>query len=72
MPGTGTCLVQALALQVLLEREGFPASLCIGVARGQRGQLEGHAWVESQGRILIGGSEHGCYTPLEAFKGELL
>src|SRR5687768_10065352 len=42
-----TCLVQALALQVLLMRQGYGARLCIGVAKGQQGRLEAHAWVES-------------------------
>ncbi len=54
-----TCLVQALAIQVLLLREGYPANLKIGVTKGDRGELQAHAWVESEGRILNGGSEIG-------------
>ena len=50
-----TCLTQALAVQVLLERRGYRAHLCIGVARGAPRRLEGHAWVEHQGQIVIGG-----------------
>lgn len=50
-----TCLTQALATQVLLSRRGHQASLCIGVARSEQGQFQAHAWVECQGRIVIGG-----------------
>ena len=50
-----TCLTQALAVQVLLDRRGYPAHLRIGVARGAQRLLEGHAWVEHQGQIIIGG-----------------
>jgi Transglutaminase-like superfamily len=64
-----TCLVQALALQVLLMRQGYGGRLCIGVAKGQQGRLEAHAWVESQGRVLLGGAICGRYTPLPALEG---
>ncbi|HEY0606522.1 MAG TPA: lasso peptide biosynthesis B2 protein [Herpetosiphonaceae bacterium] len=64
-----TCLPQALAAQVLLRRNGHAADLKIGVARDERGRLEAHAWVESAGRIVIGGSASTVarYTPLPAF-----
>src|SRR5438093_12242566 len=42
VPGA-TCLTQALATKVLLERLGQPATLRIGVAKGARGQIEAHA-----------------------------
>jgi hypothetical protein len=57
IPGGGNCLVQALATQVLLDRRNRPAQLRIGVARGRLGQFEAHAWVESEGKIVIGGTE---------------
>ena len=66
-----TCLTQALAAQVLLARRGCPARLSIGVAKSQEGQLEAHAWVESEGRVLIGGLEGlSRYTPLPSLDGE--
>ena len=65
-----TCLTQALATQVLCARQGHTACLCIGVAKGERGHLEAHAWVESQGRIVIGGSAVEHYTLLSAFEAE--
>lgn len=61
-----TCLPQALTAQVLLRRYGYAADLKIGVAREDGGRLEAHAWVESAGQIVIGGSASALarYTPL--------
>jgi hypothetical protein len=49
-----SCLTQALATQVLLGRLGYASALRIGVAKDLQGQLEAHAWVESDGTIIIG------------------
>lgn len=66
-----TCLPQALAVRMLLRQQGHPARLHIGVAKGERGQLEAHAWVESQGGIVIGNSQDiSRYTPLPPLEGE--
>ena len=66
-----TCLTQALAAQVLLARRGYSAHLHIGVAKeGAEAKLKAHAWVESDGKVLIGGSEPGRYTHLLALEGE--
>ncbi len=70
VPGGGTCLPQALAVQLLLEREGHAARLHIGIAKDDTRQLQAHAWVESQGRVVIGGSDVGRYTPLMAVDRE--
>ena len=53
----GPCLTQALAMQFMLKRSNLPANLCIGVAKGDGGRLLAHAWIESEGRVVIGGSE---------------
>jgi len=52
-----TCLTQALAAQVLLGFAGIPACLRIGVSKEAPQQLEAHAWLESDGQILLGGSD---------------
>lgn len=70
VPGGGTCLPQALATHVLLEREGYAARLHIGVAKDEDGRLQAHAWVESLGRVVIGRSNAGRYTPVLAVDGE--
>jgi hypothetical protein len=53
----GPCLSQAIVADVLLRRSGFDSQLRIGVARGDRGALKAHAWVESDGEVVIGGEE---------------
>jgi hypothetical protein len=54
MPGTVKCLARALATKVLLTRRGYPCDLKIGVAKNSVAQLEAHAWIEVQGRVIIG------------------
>jgi hypothetical protein len=63
-----TCLTQALAAQVLLQRRGLPARVHIGVARDEEAGLAAHAWVESQGRVVVGGSGLRRYTHLIALE----
>lgn len=51
------CLVKALVLQFFLLRLGDErAELHIGVARGEDGKLLAHAWVERNGKVIIGGT----------------
>ena len=52
-----TCLTQALAGQLLLGVEGIPASVHIAVAKERGGILEAHAWLDFDGKILIGGPD---------------
>jgi hypothetical protein len=60
-----TCFVRALAAQVMLHRAGFDSELRIGVAKGEGGELKGHAWVERESRVVIGdSSELSRYTLL--------
>jgi hypothetical protein len=70
MPGV-KCLARALATQVLLRYYSHQAHLCIGVARSEKGQLQAHAWVESQGRIVSGGlRDLWRYTRLPSLEGK--
>jgi hypothetical protein len=70
--GRATCLVEALAVETLLAQGGHPARLRVGVAREEDGRLQAHAWVESGGRVVIGGSEKTLerYTSLLALDAE--
>lgn len=70
VPGEMTCLTQALTAKVLLERDGFPALLHFGVSQTAPMHLQAHAWLESQGRVVIGGGGLSRYTPLVDFEGE--
>jgi hypothetical protein len=62
LPG-GTCLVEALAAQLLLARHGHRSDLKIGVAQSE-GNFEAHAWVEIDGRIVVGGRKQMRYATL--------
>jgi hypothetical protein len=65
-----TCLTKALAMQVLLGQLGCPSSLRLGVARSAEGQFTAHAWVECDGRVVMGGwKEVSRYIPLPPLTG---
>ncbi len=61
-----TCLPQAIAAESLLRRSGLPALMHIGVKKSVDGKLDAHAWVESEGHIIVGdlAEEFASYTPL--------
>ncbi|MEH2349203.1 MAG: lasso peptide biosynthesis B2 protein [Nostoc sp.] len=54
MPGGAKCLARALTCQVFMSRHGYTSNLCIGVAKGEAGELKAHAWLENQGKVVIG------------------
>ena len=60
--------MQALAAHVLLGRRHCPTQLHIGVTRDEKGKFMGHAWLESNGIVIIGGEalRQQRYTPLLA------
>lgn len=49
-----TCLPRALAAQMLLAKAGYETQLRMGLAKSAAGKLEGHAWLERDGDIVIG------------------
>jgi hypothetical protein len=61
VPGA-SCLTQAIALHLLLERRRIGSHLVVGVAR-TNGRFRAHAWVDSDGEVLIGG-EVAHFDPL--------
>jgi hypothetical protein len=61
-----TCLSSALALQRCLSRHGHACELHIGVARENR-SIVAHAWIEREGRIVLGEDERQAYTRLLAW-----
>ncbi len=62
-------LAQALVLLVLFRRHGHPAELRIGVSKNDQQQLHAHAWVESDGRVVIGDlPDLDRYTPLPSLE----
>jgi hypothetical protein len=60
-----TCLTQALAASWLIRRHGQSSDLVIGVAKDDRSRLIAHAWLEKDGRIILGKHpEQGRFVPL--------
>ena len=50
----GTCLTKAFVGEWLLRRRGLAVDLRVGVARDDNGGLDAHAWLEVEGRTIIG------------------
>ena len=69
IPGMKNCLVQAMAAEAMLSRAGHPCELHIGAAKNEAREFIAHAWLESEGRVLIGEFEVGRYTPMTAPQG---
>jgi hypothetical protein len=69
-PGTDPATVGALGEAILLRTKGHPTFPHFGVAPPFQGRLRAHAWVESGGRVLIGGGAGlAAFTPLKANGG---
>ena len=64
VPGA-TCLAQALAAEYLLVGAGCPAVLHIGARNDEASGFEAHAWVVSDGEIIVGDVGVDRFTPLE-------
>jgi hypothetical protein len=70
VPGTRSCLPRALAAHLLLARRGLPARLRVGVAPGENGRLDAHAWVEDQQGVLVGSlPDLARFIPLPLLEG---
>ncbi|KOP22751.1 hypothetical protein AMR41_30245 [Hapalosiphon sp. MRB220] len=64
------CLARALTTQFLMNRYSHPCQLRIGVAKDKTGILEAHAWIEHQGKIVIGNlSDLSRFIPLPTLEG---
>lgn len=65
LPRLNNCLANALAAKILLKSLGYDVDLLIGVKLVSRGSIQAHAWLESEGRVVLGGlSDLGHYKPL--------
>jgi hypothetical protein len=64
VPGAN-CLTQALVAQVLLKQHGYSPLLKIGVGRSPDKRFQAHAWIELDGKTIIGQlAVLDRYTPL--------
>ena len=52
-----TCLTQALAAQTMLARSGVASTLTLGVDPERKARFEAHAWLEMEGRAVLGGTD---------------
>ncbi|MCX7596683.1 MAG: lasso peptide biosynthesis B2 protein [Fischerella sp.] len=69
MPGV-KCLARALTTHVLMSQYGYAPQLRIGVAKAESGKLEAHAWIEYQGRVVIGNlADLYRFIPLPSLEG---
>ncbi len=62
LPGT-TCLPQVLAAAYLCSRYGHTATFRLGVGESE-GRVTAHAWLESEGRPILGEPEPGTFVAL--------
>jgi len=69
VPALANCLAMALAGKYLLAMLGCPSVLEIGVTK-DCAQFKAHAWLKTDGKILIGSAERSEYSALPCFDGE--
>lgn len=68
--GRGRCLARALAADLLIDGTACPHEIVIGVTSPAPGLLKSHAWIERDGRVLIGGDKSiDRYSRLVAWPG---
>jgi Transglutaminase-like superfamily len=53
-PGGAKCLARALTVQTLMQQQGYESQLQIGVIHNSIEEFQAHAWIEYQGKIVIG------------------
>jgi hypothetical protein len=54
LPGEYKCLPAAYTTHLLLYRHGYVSDVHVGVSRDAQGKVEAHAWVDCEGRTVIG------------------
>lgn len=60
-----SCLTRAITAQILLKKLHQSSELKIGIKKSEPNKLEAHAWIEIDGRIIIGKlSQHQNYRAL--------
>ncbi len=69
LPFTKTCLIKALAAQILLSNYGYQSNIKIGITKSKNDLLDAHAWIESSGDIIMGNTDKlSEYKELELIK----
>lgn len=55
VPWSATCLVKVLAADKMLKKRGIPHTIHFGVKKSPAGEMEAHAWLSVNNRVVIGG-----------------
>lgn len=65
-----TCLTQALTFNMLLARRGEASDIKIGVAKDGPSRIKSHAWVEQDGKVILGDNgELPVYATIVSLEG---
>ncbi len=64
-PFKSNCYDRALTLKYFLNKKEIPSALCLGVATSAEIDLEAHAWIEHQGKVIIGDDVSDNFTPVQ-------
>lgn len=67
-PWESACLAQAISAKAMLRRRGVASTLYLGLARGEAGELQAHAWLRC-GTAVVTGGDYGDYTVMASFAG---
>lgn len=67
LPWECTCLVQALAGNIMLKRRRLPHTLYLGVARESDQELSAHAWLRCGDVVVTGGAGRERFTVVSTF-----
>ena len=67
LPWHSTCLVQAIAAMLMLQRRGLDSTLYLGVAREGDVDLAAHAWLRSGDVLVTGVDEQQQYKTISSF-----
>jgi hypothetical protein len=67
VPFRAVCLPQAMAAKFMLARRGQRSTLHLGVGKDDAGDLTAHAWLQSDGAIVLGAARVGDVIPIARF-----
>lgn len=62
-----TCLVQAIAAQLMLKRRGISGTVYLGAIKDKENKLLAHAWIRCGSEILTGASGSKQFTVIATF-----
>lgn len=68
VPWRADCLLQAMATTDWLRRHALAPTFHLGLQRSSSGELQAHAWLTLDGRILVGGSDSSIAPYVEILR----